>query len=638
MFPCNASIEGMRRRECIAAGVAAVLARRLPAAASGSFLLTDQAGIDAARAKASRQPWARAALDAVIAEAERALQSPVAIPERGGQWPHWYSCTKDGVRLRTVSPNEHRCPQCGAVYRGDPYDAVVLYRVHRQYSLALRDLGLAWRFTGRAEFAACAAEILLGYAARYPGYKLHNRDGEEKIGGGRISAQSLDESVWLIPAAFGYALVREAMDEADRGRVERDLLAAAAEVIRSHHLGIHNIQCWKNSAVGLAGLAIGDDALVQEAIDDPGRGFRAQIARGVTDDGLWFEGSLGYHRYTMEALWPLAEAARLAGTDLYSDRYRTLWDAPLALALPDGEPPGFNDNRGSNVLAGAALYELAFARWGTPAHGRLLSRARRDDYQALLYGSEETPTGPMIPEQSMLLRAAGYGMLRATGLAAAMRYGMHGGGHGHPDKLNLVTWGAGKLWGLDPGSINYGVPLHREWYKSTVAHNTVCVDEQLQSNADGRLEDWRAGKDATTLAASAGAAYPGISLRRTVTVRKGRIEDRFECTSEAEHVYDWVFHAPGELTCSLAMEPRDGPLGAAAGYQHITGVAEARTGEEWQAVWRQGGARFTLKVAAAPDTEVVTGTGPGREPSERVPCLVIRRRARATVFEAVHEL
>lgn len=629
----------MRRRDCITAGAAVVLARRLPGSAGGAnYLLTDQAGIDAARAKASRHSWAKAALEGIIASAGRALRSPVAIPERGGQWPHWYSCPKDGVRLRTVSPTEHRCPQCGAVYRGDPYDAVVLYQVHREYSLALRDLGLAYRFTGRREFAARAAEILLGYAARYKGYRLHNTRDEEKIGGGRITAQSLDESVWLIPAAFGYALVRETMTEAGRGRVEQELLAAAAETIRAHRMGIHNIQCWKNSAVGLAGLATGNDALVEEAIGDPDRGFRAQIARGVTDDGLWFEGSLGYHRYTMEALWPLAEAARLAGTDLYSERYRTMYDAPLALALPDGGPPGFNDSRGSNVRGMAALYELAFARWGTPAYGRLLARTRRDSSEALLYGREETPSGPMVPETSMLLRAAGYGMLRAPGMAAAIRFGMHGGGHGHPDKLNLVTWGAGKLWGLDPGSINYGVPLHREWYRSTVAHNTVGVDEQLQASADGRLEEWRAGAEATTIVASADTVYPGVSLRRTVTVRKGRIEDRFECQSEAEHLYDWAFHAPGEVRCLLAMEPREGPLGAASGYQHITGVAEARTDAAWQAEWRQEGARCTLKFAAAPGTEVFTGTAPGREPSERVPCLVVRRRARATVFDVVHEL
>jgi hypothetical protein len=114
------------------------------------------------------------------------------------------------------------------------------------------------------------------------------------------------------------------------------------------------------------------------------------------------------------------------------------------------------------------------------------------------------------------LKAAGFAMLRAPGAAAAIRFGMHGGGHGHPDKLNLVTYGAGRHWGLDPGSINYGVPLHQEWYRSTVAHNTVAVDGASQSTADGVLDSWNEGAAATTIAASANSVYKGVKLSRTV--------------------------------------------------------------------------------------------------------------------------
>ena len=120
------------------------------APAGETWLLVDKAEIEAARAKAEKAPWARGALAGLMRDAEAALKAPLEIPDRGGQWPHWYSCKKDGVRLRTVSPTEHRCPRCGAVYHGDPYDAVVLYGVHMRYSRAVRDLGLAYRFTGRA--------------------------------------------------------------------------------------------------------------------------------------------------------------------------------------------------------------------------------------------------------------------------------------------------------------------------------------------------------------------------------------------------------------------------------------------------------------------------------------------------------
>jgi len=609
----------------------------LPQPGESNFLLVDQSEIDAAKARAERHEWARSALRRLLLEADRALARPLEIPERGGQWTHWYSCPKDGAKLATVSAHEHRCPVCRTIYSGEPFDSVVLSGIHSRNAHAVRDCALAYRFTGEARYADRAAAILTGYADRYGGYPLHDKDGRERIGGARIMAQTLDESVWLIPVAWGYAMVRDAIPDPGRRHIENDLLVAAAEVIRGHRLGIHNIQCWKNSAVGLVGYVTGRDDLVREAIDDPERGFVVQIAKGVTPDGLWYEGSMGYHYYTMQSLWPLAEAARHAGRDLYGERYRTLWDAPLALALPNGDPPGFNDSAGSNVLAVADLYEIAWSRWRRPAYGRLVAASPRQSLQSLIYGREETETGPMIPVESSLLREAGFAVLRAGGNAAAIRFGMHGGGHGHPDKLNLVTFGAGVALGLDPGSINYGVSLHREWYRSTIAHNTVSVDAKEQAPKDGALEDWTTGTEGTSITVAANDAYPGVALRRTVTMRNdGSIEDRFACSSEESHMYDWAFHVPGALTSSLDLAPRGGTLGDTNGYQHITRLATATADGPFWVRWRVGGATLTLEVRGVPATEVITGEAPGRNPAEKVPLLLLRRRGAATVFEVVH--
>jgi oligo-alginate lyase len=611
-----------------APAVAADRPAHYAALAADNYLLINRAGIDAARRKAAVQPWARAVLDGILARAARDVKKKVDLPSRGGQWGHWYSCKKDGATLITDSPTSHRCPVCGTVYHGDPYDAVVIRSEHSNWAGAIRDLGLAYRFSGRQEYAEKAGEILVAYADRYATYPLHDIHGQEKIGGGRITAQTLDESTWLIPVAFGYSLVRDTMPAASRAHVENDLLLAAAAVIRSHKMGIHNIQCWKNTAVGLAGYAANDAALVREAIDDPIRGFRAQIARGVTDDGLWYEGSLGYHRYTMEALWPLAEAARLTGVDLYSERYRTMFDAPLALALPDGEAPGFNDNAGGNVRAAGFLYELAYTRWQRPEYGRLAAESERNNLQALLYGAESLPQGPVIPTASVLMKDAGYAVLRAQGNAVAVRFGKQGGGHGHPDKLNIVTFAEGHLFGLDPGSIHYGVPLHGEWYRRTIAHNTVVVDGKDQAASDGDLDDWSEGH----LSAHALRAYDGVKLARTLDFDGASLHDRFACTSAAEHDYDYAFHAQGEFRISLAVKPR-GPLA----YLHVEKVCEAPCDGDWWAEWRQAGVPYRLQVKGVPGTVVFTAVGPGRNPVDRVAMVIVRRHAARTVFDCTHQ-
>src|SRR5437868_1502392 len=55
----------------------------------------------------------------------------VELPDRGGQWPHWHSCRRDGVRLTTVSPTAHRCPK----WRRRSTRSVWLIPTARGYSL-----------------------------------------------------------------------------------------------------------------------------------------------------------------------------------------------------------------------------------------------------------------------------------------------------------------------------------------------------------------------------------------------------------------------------------------------------------------------------------------------------------------------
>lgn len=613
------------------------------------FLLVNREEIAAAKEKAARQPWARTALAHLITAANSALSEPAAAPEKVGQWPHWYSCPKHGARLQAVTPTQHRCPVDGEIFTGDPYDAVVVGREHSRLAAAARDTALAYQFTGDSKYARHAAAILLAYAARYNSYPRHTTTGKDAVGGGKVMAQTLDEAVWLIPMAWAYDLVWDTLTPEERGRIEAGLLLPAAAVIRDHRMPVHNIQCWKNSAVGLVGFVTGNDELVRDGIDNPDRGFRRQIRDGITNDGLWYEGSLGYHAYTMEALWPLAEAARHAGLDLYSERYRSLLTAPLRLALPNGDAPGFNDNAGGSVMSLGRLYELAYARWKTPEFGAVAGAQPRNSREALLYGAEELPRSqPIVPEESTMFADAGFAILRARHAepaegpgrvdAVAVRFGRHGGGHGHPDKLGIVLFGAGQLLALDPGSIAYGVPLHREWYRTTVAHNTVVVDGQSQAPADGALEKWEpADAGGATLVANAGGVYPGVRLRRALALRaKGAdsiLADRFSVSSESEHTYDWLLHVNGEPSSPLKFEPC-APAGNTNGYQHIGKWERAAVPGDWEMAWTSGKARLILKMKGVPGTEVYRGVAPGRNPADRVPLVLVRRRTASTVFDA----
>src|SRR5260370_27681943 len=129
-------------RRAVILGAAGIPLAVRGAASADNWLLVDRDQIEAAKAKAEKNAWAKAALDSVLRNARQALDAKVELPDRGGPWPHWYSCKRDGVKLETVSPTRHRCPKCGTEYTGEPYDSVVLYRVPRPHPQSRQHLGL----------------------------------------------------------------------------------------------------------------------------------------------------------------------------------------------------------------------------------------------------------------------------------------------------------------------------------------------------------------------------------------------------------------------------------------------------------------------------------------------------------------
>lgn len=55
-------------------------------------------------------------------------------------------------------------------------------------------------------------------------------------------------------------------------------------------------------------------------------------------------------------------------------------------------------------------------------------------------------------------------------------------GHGHADALSVLVWLRGKEILLDPGTYTYtGSPAWRRYFRSTAAHNTICVDHLDQA-------------------------------------------------------------------------------------------------------------------------------------------------------------
>lgn len=561
-------------------------------------LLATPGDLARAQALAATAPWAKAVIDQTIANAlawpkshlTKYGLSDLALPPEGGQWTLWEVCPVHGVSLKYTAPTTHKCPIDGRTWSGWPFDQVVYDWRHTDLANNARDLALAWQWTGEAKYADAAAWILKQYGARYLTYPLHDKDNKTSTSGARAHAQTLDEAVWLIPMAWAYDLLAgsPALSPADRAQIESGLLRAAVQTIQRNDAGASNWQSWHNAAIGSVGFALGDNALIRAAIDGKS-GFHFQMANSVTPDGFWYEGAWSYHFYALDPHVRLAEMAARAGLDLFAESpLRRMFSGPLQIAFPNGQLPAFNDSGAVSLYSYDSLFEAAWAQYQDPAFAAVLGTRARG-LNALLWGAPDFPQVAFTGLRSQAFAASGYAVLRSpvNDHTVIMKFGPHGGGHGHYDKLNMVSFSEGVIQALDPGTQSYAAPTHATWDKETVAHNTVTVDETTQAEATGTLLWADLDHDVYRAAsASAGNAYKQATLTRTMLLTPEYTLDLFtaKATDGKPHRFDWTYHNEGTLTLSLAAAPYSA-FPKQYGYQHLTPANAATADGEWQATF-----------------------------------------------------
>jgi hypothetical protein len=605
------------------------------------LMLTD-AEIPGIKARFQQSDLLKKRYEDFLRSADAKLKRKLDMPPRGGQWYHWYACKTDGANLVTVSPTQHKCPACGAIYTGWPYDDVVLSGIHGANGSAIRELGLAYRLSGEKKYAEKAKEILLAYADKYQSYPLHDKNGKAKVGGGHVGPQTLDEAVWLIAVCQGADLIWDRLSAAERKKIETDLLRPAADTIRRHKMKIHNIQCWKNSAVGLTGLLLDDPELVADAVTSE-HGFHQQIAKGINGDGQWYEGAWGYHFYTMNAMSSLVEAGQRCGLKLYDYQsdgksYRRLFDGPIDLAMPNLELPAFSDSSQVRVAGSQNLYELAYVHYKDPKFAEVLRAGKRQSLEAMLFGPVKLPDSPARPSASRDFTSAGYAVLQqGSGPDATwvcLKYGPHGGGHGHPDKLSFILYTHGKVLGYDPGTGKYGVPIHEGWQRTSIAHNTLTVDESNQKATTGQCLAFVEKSDWAAALADAGPIYAGVRYRRAVAIIGPDVVVVLDMAdSQEDHRFDLAFHHVGQWTTIPQGEAAELPT--TSGYQYLNHMVKVHG---VLPTIDADSLKTGLAVASPQRGQLLAGDGAGNVSRNRVPCVLLRVQGKQAVAAWVLDL
>lgn len=585
----------------------------------------------------SWEPWALSIREEILARADALVEEELDIPHKEGQWIHWYACTRDATPLHALDARRHMCPHCGTVYSGYPFDDVYVALRHDHWLEGVATLGLAYTLRPEGRYAERARDILVEYASFYTVLRLHNKYDQLSSSKARLYAQTLDEAVALCHIVFGYDLVHDApaFSRQDRHQINRQLIRPMVKTIRANDGGISNWQSWHNAAVAMAGCLLRDRSMVTWALHGKS-GFLHQMRRSLMGTGMWYEESPIYHFYALRAHVYLLEAVARAGVPIYEHpRVRSMFEAPLRIVLPDGTLPPLNDSDRLHMQDYAHFYDIAYRRYGTSAFRRWAEP--RESAWALLWGAETLPAVPPAPARASTNSASeGLAVLRSADedTVAMLEYGPGLSGHVHPAKLNLLLYSLGDILLVDPGRISYGSPLQNEWYKQTLAHNSVVVNEGSQARTRGRLKSF--STEPPVIRAWSDSAYPGATIDRTLMLHENVLIDLVTCAADRASTFDLPLHVDGDLqglSDGDAMES----LGRSAGYQHLNRII--RHGNDVRTVdVVPANSSGRLRLHLPGNALIFSATGPGNPPGTQIPLLLQRQQGTMAAFAVAYEI
>lgn len=395
---------------------------------------------------------------------------------------------------------------------GDPK---VIWELNRHQWLL--SLGQAYRLTGDECYASAFA--------RYIGDWMH----ANPVGIGINWASSLEVALRLISWCWALVLFE------DSRPLSGALLAQIIAGIDDHARRVERYLSdyfspnthLTGEAVGLfyAGVLFPD---LPRAAHWRDRGMEilvTQCARHILPDGVYFEQSTCYQRYTAEIylhFLMLAARNRIPLPGEVGRRLTRLLDFLLAVRQPDGSVPQIGDADGGWLLPLVSrapddtrgIFAVAAALFGRPDYAWaaggvapevcwVLGPAGVAAFEALTPAPPQTAPSQLFPD-------GGYAIMRNGWQRDAHQLifdvGPLGcpvnGAHGHADLLSVQCAIFGTPALVDPGAYTYTPhPEWRDFFRSTAAHSTVRIDGgdqalpagpfKWQARPHARLTQWR---------------------------------------------------------------------------------------------------------------------------------------------------
>lgn len=243
----------------------------------------------------------------------------------------------------------------------------------------------------------------------------------------------------------------------------------------------------------------------------------AELDRQILADGVYFEQSTWYARYTADFYTHFlllkalneGEEAKMESAKKLRDKLQYSLDFLMYVTCPDGTTPLVGDDDGGRMLPHGNAASDDFR--ATLATGAVLFG--RGDYKFVardpaeetlwLLGADGIQDFEKMSEDypakiSCEFASGGYFVMR-EGWTDTDNYllvdcgaiGSLSGGHGHADALAIELAVAGRKMLVDSGTYTYNETIElRNYFRSTTAHNTLTIDGKSSSETGGKF-NWQ---------------------------------------------------------------------------------------------------------------------------------------------------
>lgn len=451
---------------------------------------------------------------------------------------------------------------------------------HKRNFIILQKAGVLFQILEEEKYAEYIKEMLFAYEGMYKNLPLHPQ--ERSYSRGKLFWQCLNDSNWLVYVSQAYDCVYDWLTPSERKQLETNLFRPFADFISIENPQffnrVHNHSTWGNAAVGMIGLVMGDQALVDRAlngIEDDGlevgakdndggfikvegqkAGFLANIDEPFSPDGFYTEGPY-YQRYAMYPFLIFAEALNNSKPEIKIFEYKNevllkAVNTLLNLTDDDGDFFPINDaQKGMSYFSRELVTAVDIAYHFGGENPQLLSIAEKqnrvtldDSGLAVALGIRDGKAKPFSKKSVNLSDGStgnegGLAILRQpkNNLSLVYKYTAQGLSHGHYDKLSfslyqngheiLQDYGLARFVNIEQkGGGNY-LKENTSWAKQSIAHNTLIQDRT--SHFEGKYEIGSqhhsdlnfyddSNPDFQIVSAKETHAYPGTQFHRTMAL------------------------------------------------------------------------------------------------------------------------